>query len=374
MRNKIEGTLIKKMDIELFNHKLEALIKSLNEQEEENGTERRYKLGGGGNKFWITYKPHWPEAHALHWAGSSYKLVGYISSQEENLVIKYCFEREKNIHYYLAVMMLTISLIMAAVLLYRCYMQVFHGQFYKSVWYNTSCFIPIAFIIWGTWPMTYVNKAQKKRLLDLLNGVEKKTPIDSFSSAGGCVFFKNKGLGKEGVEKIGELYCDNFTVDEFYFVLKEECKKTQHKSLEAKEAFYCKCQKGHFWVRYRPDIWRDLQYICMTQMSAEIQQEKSGIRIKYYFEKEKMMFRRNLAGVIVFVIWGLLLILFALYNILFKHVMVQEQKELLIMGIFMQIIALFIGNALRNKPYQRERIIKFVKECINILKDRTVSS
>lgn len=58
MRNKIEGTLIKKMDIELFNHKLEALIKSLNEQEEENGTERRYKLGGGGNKFWITYKPH----------------------------------------------------------------------------------------------------------------------------------------------------------------------------------------------------------------------------------------------------------------------------------------------------------------------------
>ena len=112
----------------------------------------------------------------------------------------------------------------------------------------------------------------------------------------------------------------------------------------------------------------------MTQMSAEIQQEKSGIRIKYYFEKEKMMFRRNLAGVIVFVIWGLLLILFALYNILFKHVMVQEQKELLIMGIFMQIIALFIGNALRNKPYQRERIIKFVKECINILKDRTVSS
>ena len=54
--------------------------------------------------------------------------------------------------------------------------------------------------------------------------------------------------------------------------------------------------------------------------------------------------------------------------------MVQEQKELLIMGIFMQIIALFIGNALRNKPYQRERIIKFVKECINILKDRTVSS
>ena len=45
MRNKIEGTLIKKMDIELFNHKLEALIKSLNEQEEENGTERRYKLG-----------------------------------------------------------------------------------------------------------------------------------------------------------------------------------------------------------------------------------------------------------------------------------------------------------------------------------------
>ena len=112
----------------------------------------------------------------------------------------------------------------------------------------------------------------------------------------------------------------------------------------------------------------------MTQMSAEIQQEKRGIRIKYYFEKEKMMFRRNLAGVIVFVIWGLLLILFALYNILFKHVMVQEQKELLIMGIFMQIIALFIGNALRNKPYQRERIIKFVKECINILKDRTVSS